>query len=794
MTAAVDSPQGRRIAIGRRRPLAAAIGLISFSVLLYEILLTRIFSVVLLYHFAYVAISLALLGFSVGALWVHYRPALHAPDRIGRTVAVYGGAYGLSILGCVLFLLHFRPAGVDLYEGMNLPTFRYLLLTYTAATLPFVLSGICVSALLTAGRDAIGRLYGFDLLGAALGAIAVIPVIDAFGAPSGVLVAAVAAGGSGLLLVARERGPVRLFSAGTWILLLATWAFSLGSPALALRFAKGHVEENVLFEGWNSFSRVTASPKGGGAIIRIDSGAATRIYPASRYPMISADIHSAAMRLRPNGDILIIGPGGGMEVATAATLGLRTITGVELNPLVVELATRRFRRVAGGLYDRDNVQILTGEGRHFVRRSQQRYDVITLTLVDTWAATAAGAFSLSENNLYTVEAFTSYLSHLRDDGILSITRWYFPKRPRESLRVVALGRAALEATGVAAASDHLVVIERGAERHQATFLLKKSPFTDAELADLESLVRSRPGWNFLLGPRGEHHPIFTQLATTPDPEAFYAGYEHDVSPPTDDRPFFFYVVRAGELWSSFRSDLYRLPDVTNIGVFLLVGSFVLDGLFVVLLIALPLVVRGRGPRTPWRGVAPVLAYFACLGIGFMLVEVVLMQRFILFLGHPTHALTAVLFVLLCAGGAGSLYCGRADASALRARIPLWLAGIVGLGFVYTWGLPGLFEWAIGFPMALRLGLSAACLAPLGFLLGTCFPGGVRLLGERAEGLIPWIWAVNGATSVLGSALAMLVAMNRGFGDALFGGFAIYALALVCMLRFRGPSAPAPSVP
>ena len=171
----------------------------------------------------------------------------------------------------------------------------------------------------------------------------------------------------------------------------------------------------------------------------------------------------------------------------------------------------------------------------------------------------------------------------------------------------------------------------------------------------------------------------------------------------------------------------------------------------------------------------------------MMVEVVLMQRFILFLGHPTHALTAVLFVLLCAGGAGSLRCGRVDGSAVQALLPRWLFGIVGLGLAYVWGLPVLFEWAIGFPMSVRLALSVACLAPLGFLLGMCFPAGVRLLGDRAEELIPWVWAVNGATSVLGSALAMLIAMNRGFSDALLAGFGMYAVALVCVWRFGTPT-------
>jgi hypothetical protein len=763
----------------KRRPLALALGLISFSVLLYEILLTRIFSVVLLYHFAYVAISLALLGFSVGALWVHYHPSLHAADRIGRTAVVYGTAYSVSILGCVLFLIHFRPDGVDLYEGLSVPTFQYLLLTYAAATVPFALSGVCVSALLTAGRDSIARFYGLDLLGAALGAVAVIPVIDALGAPGGMLVAAAVASASGLLVAAGKPRLPAWLPIGALGILFAAWALSLGSPVLSLRFAKGRLETDVLFEKWNSFSRVTAEPKGRGVLLRIDSGAATRIYPASQHFRLASDIHAAAMHLRRGGDILIIGPGGGMEVAAAATLGLGPITGVELNPIVAQLATVRYRDIAGGLYDREDVRIVTAEGRSFLRRDREQYDVIMLALVDTWAATAAGAFALSENNLYTVEAFSNYLSHLADDGILSITRWYFPERPRETLRLVALGRAALEAEGARVPRRHLVAIETGTERHQATFLLKKRPFSDEELTTLEAIVRSHPGWRFLLSPRGEHDPTLTALAATSDPQSFYREYERDVSPPTDDRPFFFYTVRPGELWSSFKSDFHRLPDVTSIGVFLLVSSFAADGVAVALLIGLPLVLGRRGVRARGRALSPVLAYFACLGVGFMTVEVVLMQKFILFLGHPTRALTAVLFVLLCAGGAGSLYCGRRDLSQVRARLPLWLSLAAGLGLAYAWGLGTLFERAIGLPMVARMGLSAAFLAPLGFLLGTCFPAGVRLLGERAEALIPWIWAVNGAASVLGSALAMLAAMNWGFGAALLIGFGMYALALVC---------------
>ena len=490
------------------------------------------------------------------------------------------------------------------------------------------------------------------------------------------------------------------------------------------------------------------------------------------------------MQLRTGGDILIVGPGGGIDVAAAVELGFGSITGVELNPIVVRLATERYRHLSGKLYDRENVRIVSDEGRSFLNRTETRFDVLTLTLIDTWAASAAGAFTLAENNLYTVEAFSEYIAHLKDDGILSITRWYFPDRPHETLRLLSLAYAALGASGVSDPERHCVVIAEGRRMGaRATFLLKKNPFDRAELEVLSRMV-ANASWSIVYGLGDEGDSAFLELSKASDPQAFYAAYEYDVSPPTDDRPFFFYVVRPGRLWEGLEH--FRIPNITNIGLLLLMGSVVASALFVVILIGLPLIVQPTGRRLLLgRGVAPMLGYFACLGSGFMLVELALMQRFILFLGHPAQALTAVLFVLLMTGGIGSFYCGRLSASTVAARLPLWLSLVVAMGFVYTWGLPALFQWAIGFPKAVRVGLTVASLAPLGLLMGTCFPAGIRLLGERAEKLLAWVWAVNGATSVLGSAAGMLIAMNWGFSRALLAGFGLYAVALACSRGFRG---------
>lgn len=766
---------------GRRLPLALA-G-ISLAVLLYELLLTRIFSVVLLYHFAYVALSLALLGFSVGALIVHYRPALYAPERIGDSVARHAAVFALAMLFGTLVLIHFRPPGVDLYAGLSVPTLGYLAMACGVATLPFVAAGVCVSALLAAGRRWIGRYYAYDLLGAALGALAFIPLVEVCGAPRAIAVAAALACGAGLVALGSLRGAARAplaALAGVALVFVA----SLETPLLTIRSNKAGQAEDVLYEGWNSFSRVTAIPHGlGNVALLIDSGASTTIPSVAAQRRAPQDISTPAMHLRRGGEILIVGPGGGRDVAAASELGLRTIRGVELNPMIAELATQRFRELAGGLYDRPGVEIRVDEGRSFARHDERHYDVVLLNMIDTWAATAAGAFALSENNLYTVEAFEAFLERLRPDGILSITRWYFPERPYETLRLLSLGRAALARAGIEDPERHVAVLRGEAERGQATFLLKKSPFTAAELDALRGLVREHADWGAVYLPDEPAPSLFRELASSDDPSGFFERYPYDVTPPTDDRPFYFYVVRARDVLSSFRDDFYRLPNVTNIGVFLLVSSFAIDLAFVALVLAIPLLVgRGRAAATPGLGAA--LGYFACLGAGFMVLEIALMQNFVLFLGHPTYALTVVVFVLLLTSGAGSLAAGRVPPERAQTRLAWGLGAVVAFGLLAAWGLPALFDAGIGWPRPLRIALSGVVLAPLGLALGTCFPSGIRLLGERGEALLPWVWAINGCTSVLGSALAMVIAMNHGFRAALLVGVALYALAFALARRLQ----------
>ena len=765
-----------------RRSFPLSLGLLSFAVLVFEILLTRIFSVVLLYHFAYVALSLALVGFSIGALVVHYRPKLHAPENVHGTVVTFGCAFALSVVVCAMFLMHYRPSDVDLYGGMDVPTFRYLLMTYAAATLPFLMAGICVSALLAAGKESIGKLYAYDLVGAALGAVAVIPVLDYVGAPMGLLVAAGAGCVSAWMLAGGAPASLKQYPLVMFLALIGLGVAAQYAPVLELKYSKGKEEGEVLAEQWNSFSRVTALPARNGVRLLIDSGAATKIHYAKDHESLTEEIFTPGLKLKGGGDILIIGPGGGKGVAAASELGFDNITGVELNPIIVELATETYRDLSGDLYDRDGIEIVVDEGRSYLRHTDEQYDVLMLTNIDTWAATSAGAFTLAENHLYTIEAFDEYLAHLKPGGLMSMTRWYFPDRPHESLRLMAMAFAALEKLGVEDPARHCVIMEENAQRRHANFILKKEPFTDAELAQIQGIVESSPPWKFVFMPGGESDPVFREFAEAEDRQAFIDAYDYDVSPPTDDQPFFFYVIRPNDLLSSFKRDFYQIPNVTNIGVFLLVSTFVLNAIFMLLVIAIPAVFKRDKVRMDWKGVTPALGYFACLGAGFMIVEMSLMQSFILFLGHPTFALTTVLFTVLLSSGLGSRYSGNVAHSDLPRRLPRWIMGTIVYVGVSSVVLPILFEAAIGLPHPVRLVIAFLAVAPAGFLMGTCFPSGIRLLGHRSGELLPWVWAINGSMSVFGSSLAMLIALNSGFQVTLFAGLGTYVLALVLAIR------------
>jgi spermidine synthase len=766
------------------------VALVSLSTLVLELTLTRLFSATMFYHFAFLAISLALLGSGASGVFLYvWRPRLDEA-RTSRLLAFSTALFAVTtVLALLVVLSHpLSPAA----RGSAL--LRSLAWIYGSTALPFFFSGCAITLAITAWAAQISRLYLFDLAGAALGCLSLVPLLSLLGAIDTVLLAAALALAGGWLMSRR-----------TWLLpavgaALALTAWNHTTGGISLHESKGLSEADLLFSRWNSFSRVTVAKtqEPDKLLIFIDSDAATVLRQAGddveRHRGMADRIEGLAYQVAARPKVLVIGSGGGQDVILARLHGARDITAVELNPLIArEVMSREpFLSYSGRLYEQPGVHLVVDDGRSFLRRSRESYDLVVATLVDTWAATAAGAFALSENNLYTVEAFSEYLDRLAPGGVLSMIRWY-QSPPDELLRLVALGRAALTRRGVEDASDRFLIVRgpyEGMPLATANMLVKADPFTGEEVARAEAYAR-RLGLELLYTPRTRPPGELTRLATSAEPAEVWSRHASNISPTTDDSPFFFQTARFGNMVSrQWARGAWRR---TNLGTLVLFVLFAFSVLVVVAFILGPLfLVRRRLAATPRTGRIPFLLYFACLGAGFIVAEVVLIQKCVLFLGHPASALTVVLFALLLASGVGSALSGRFADAGLAGRLRGVLLAVAGLIALAVLGLSPLFYALVRLGGPWRVLVTVAALAPLGLAMGMPMPTGIRLLRDRAPDLIPWAWGVNGAASVLGSVGAVVLAMVTGFDVALLVAAGLYLAALgFAALATRGPVPSAP---
>jgi hypothetical protein len=564
-------------------------------------------------------------------------------------------------------------------------------------------------------------------------------------------------------------------------------------------YVKGQPErQNIEFLRWNAISRVDVY-NAGAKWASIDADASTVImnleplrWSEVERRWLMSDPPSVVNILRPRGEYAIIGPGGGVDVLRAVGNGSPSVTGIEINPLIATRIMReKFADYSHHLYQIPQVHIHVSDGRSWVRSTAQRFDVLQMTLVDTWASTAAGAFALSENNLYTVEAFKEYFEHLRPEGMLAITRWEFA-RPREALRVVSVAMEALRQLGQKDLARHFIVIANGPlleDGIPVTVLAKNTAFTPEEEHKVAAHLAS-VGSNFQAGlvknpltaiymPGAPGTNQFSALITSGDPYGFSRGYDFNVEPVTDNAPFFFFTMKPSQIAN--RGLQKGIDWKVNLGVSVL-GMVLLNSvLAVVAFLLLPLLLRhaSAGASTP-------LFYFISVGLGYILVEIVFIQRFVLFLGHPTYAITVVVFVLLLASGLGSLLSRRWLSDPGRVRRPLTL--IVAALLLYIFILPPVLAALVGKPFLVKLLVTGALLAPLGIAMGMPFPTGLRLLHGTGANTVEWAWALNAASSVFGSVLAMAIAIQFGLQTTLACGVLAYALAMLLTFCFRPQNA------
>lgn len=786
----------------QRRHLGG-IFLTSMSSLTLEVVLTRIFSVTMWYHFAFLAISLALLGNAVAGVLLYFFPRLRQPERARRWLGWLALALSVAVpltfllYRCIPFQIEVARAG----SGWGMQTL-WLALVIVDLMLPFLLVGAILALALSTWPDQAARIYGADLSGAASGCLFSILALEVGGGIGAVLIVGALGALAALALNWEARGRAAL--AAMLALDLAGFTVANHHQGWLTISANGGKEAPRVYERWNAYSRVSVYEtvyypffwsvdsrywdktiqEGrflNHALLLIDAVAGTPIQEfrglLHEVEFLRYDLSSFVYHVTDSPSTLVIGPGGGRDVLAALASGAPHVTAVEVNPAVIAAVRGPFADFSGHLYDRPDVTLAINDARGYIARSSERYDVIQASLIDTWAAGASGAFALSENSLYTKEAFETYYAHLTDRGILSISRWYLQERPAETLRLVSTGMAGWSRAGVADPRQHIVVVARpeptGAAEGMSTTLFKRTPFTAEEIALIKAKA-AELGFTVLYVPGLPPHEEVSRFITAEDQAAVVAAYPLDISPATDDRPFFFNLFRFGDLFDASlnRSGVSHnsMEAIRILGI--VIGVTI--GLSV-LLILVPLWAGGwrRGLERPQ---GRLLAYFGLLGVGFMLVEMPLIQRLTVYLGRPVYSLAIVLFSILLFSSLGSLWTGRWSAAQLSSRsrwlFPVLVILILVQSLAGAWFLEATMAWSF----TIRMMMTVLILAPLGLLMGMPFPLGVRWAGSRQPGAVPWLWGTNGVTSVLSSALAIALAIHVGFRFTLGIAAALYALA------------------
>jgi len=772
------------------RALLAVVAVSSFAALLLELALTRLFSVVLFYHFAFLAISIALLGLGSGGVFAYLGKSWLSRFQT-RSLLSWLCIGNALVVPVVLAIVLHVPVSLEVSRA----NFLRLTAIYLASAVPFFITGLEFSILFARESRQISRLYGADLLGGALACLGVVPLLNGLGGPNTVLFAGVMAAVAGAAWAASMNQRKLTFGLVTALLLVI--AANHSGKLFDVVYAKGMFRDKawVEFARWNAISRVEVDRQGGAKAVVIDADASTYIMNADPKQWQGTEWQKTLMSappalaniLRPHGEYAIIGPGGGVDVLRAVANGSPSVTGIEINPIIANTVMRgRYADYSFHLYERPEVHIEVTDGRSFVRNAKQNFDVVQMTLVDTWASTAAGAFALSENSLYTVEAFREYFEHLKPDGMVAITRWEF-RQPREALRVVSVAMQALHELGVRNPAGNFIVVSEGPldeDGIPVVVLAKKSAFTAEEEQAVRAHLQGNPSLAVLYLPSDPKDNPFSALIARNDPYAFARQYAYDVTPVNDNAPFFFFTLKLDQVLH--QKNLSRGIDwKVNLGVVVLAMVLVISFIAVSAFLVVPLAMRGgRGRQHPIR-----LLYFVAVGLGYILVEIAFIQRFVLFLGHPTYALTVVVFLLLLSSGAGSLASRRWLAQTQRAWRPLAL--ITGALLLYVFILPGVLNALVGFSFEAKLLVSAVLLVPLGFAMGMPFPTGLRALAsmpvpefpavsetQYEENAVEWAWAMNAGSSVLGSVLAMVIAIQFGLNVTLACGAGAYLMAML----------------
>jgi hypothetical protein len=790
--------------------------LISLATLTLEIVQTRILSVVMWYHLAFFVISLAMFGLTAGAVWVYRSRERFTNATLSYDLAYFSGLFGFSTAICLAIQMTLAPVIT------RLATTLWILAELAAVvSVPFFFSGVVLSLALTRSALPISRVYGVDLVGAAAGALGALVLLDLTDGPSAVLwVAVIAALGavmfsvSGIGAVPERKPPLHVWLwQRQWIVLVLLLA-ALVNPHIDQGLQPIAVKGKFEFPGthllhkWNSFSRIDVSPVFRGMPIMwgpspklfekpwmveqtdlfIDGDAGTTAFRFAgnfdEVAFLKFDVTNLAYFLPGRERGVVIGAGGGRDVLSAVLFGLKEVTAVELNPILVDLQMQQggLRRFTN-LVNIPGVRFVTEEGRSWLARSPESFDIIQMSLVDTWAATGAGAFSLSENGLYTTNAWKIFLSRLTSKGIFTVSRWYDPSIPDETGRMISLAVATLMEMGIREPRRHLFL---AAQDRIATLVLSKTPLTEPDIGALENGAAFYQHRVLVTPSREPSSNILSRVINAPDRktlDTYTASLAFDLTPPTDDRPFFFNQLalsRPLHALAYARGALGMTAEGGGVRQGNLVATFTLLLLFVIalflvgtaLIVPLRWALRDVGSSLVIKG----SLYFSLIGIGFMTVEIGLMQRLSVFLGHPVYSLAVLLFTLILSTGIGSLISEKLPLNS-RMKLIGWGIAVVVYLIGLMLSLTTLFDAFGAATLSLRIGLCVLAMTPAGLLLGFGFPTGMKLIAAIDERPAPWFWGINGAAGVLASIVAVAVSLALGIAATLTLGAICYLLLI-----------------
>ena len=798
----------------RRSTFLAGLFLTTLATLTLEILDTRLLSVITWYHLSFFAVSTAMFGMAAGAVRVYLGERAFGGDAAPRALARHATLLALSIPVTNLVNLC-----IPIPAGSNIPTVVSIALTSLFLAVPFYLSGIVVAIALTRIPGPSGRVYAVDLLGAALGSLAVLALFELTSITSAALVlGGITAAGAACFHHFAATGHVRRQLALTASLLVLAGVNDLTGGPVGVIWAKGEYQdpEVIEYEYWTIHGQVIAKKSKPGRPHYWGRGRGTGDYRVERVDMridgaagtnmtrwdgrteslqwVKHDVTALPYHLRKGGDNAVIGVGGGRDVLTALWAGSRSVTGIEINEVFLDLLEGPLRDYAH-LADDPRVTLVHDEARSYLTRTDERFDILQMSLIDTWAATGAGAFTLSENGLYTLEAWETFLHTLKPGGLFSVSRWYSQGRVSETSRLVALATAALLADGALNPREHMIL---ATTLGVATLVISNQPFAATDLAALDRTAETF-GFQVLLAPRRPApEPLLARIADSRSPadvEAAVADPQYDYTPPTDERPYFFNTLKL----SAF---VFQDLDEPQLGVVAKgnrLATITLGILWIVTFALVAAVVIGPLARSglPHMSAASftlALGYFALIGAGFMLVQIPLMQRFSVYLGHPTYSVAVILFSMILATGVGSFLSDWLDVESN----PRWLRVIppaiaVDLLFL-TLAIQPIIDTTIQLGLVQRILVVVTAVSLAALPLGLCFPIGLRVVRRISDDATPWMWGVNGAAGVLASVSAVAISMWSGISTSLYLATGAYALLVVPALALWYRGSPGREIP